>query len=108
MIRGGGAVKGTHLISESLENLYTLDQQDESNTNDEERERMRKYIDGVLSEFLTERQRRVFKMYYGEGLNSSEIASRLGISPQAARGLAASARRKVQRHKKIFLKTQPQ
>lgn len=94
----------------SLDNFYTLDPHDAEimeNSNDEQREAMKRYIDGVMQEFLTERQRQVFKMYYGDGLNSNEIAVKLGIKAQVVRRIASAAMAKVQRHKKIFLKAHP-
>lgn len=107
MIGGGGEVKHSHATSESPDLFYTLDPQDDFETNDEQREMMKRYIEGVLEEFLTERQRQIFKMYYGEGLNSTKIAQQLGIKPQAVRKIASDTMDKVQKHKKIFLKTQP-
>lgn len=107
MTKDGGEVKHSHAIKENLDLLYTLDPHDDFDTNDEERLRMKKYIEGVMAEFLTKRQQQVIKMYYGESLNSNEIALQLGISPQVVRRIAANTMRKIQRHIKIFLLTHP-
>jgi RNA polymerase sigma factor (sigma-70 family) len=96
-------VKHTHATNESLDLLYTLDPHDDFNTNDEERERMKKYMTGVINEFLTDRQRQIVKMYYGEAMNSNEIAKKLGIGAKSVHKILAVSMKKIQQHKKIFL-----
>ena len=68
---------------------------------------MMKYINAVMQEFLTERQRRVFILYYGKKMNSAEIAKKIGISPQAVGRIASRTMKVMQKHKKIFLETKP-
>lgn len=107
MTNTGGEARNTRLTQLSLENLYTLDPHDAEvmeNDNSEQREQMKKYIDGVLDEFLTERQRQVFKMFHGEMLSTKEIAKILHISPKTVRNILRVSMYKIQQHKKIFLK----
>jgi RNA polymerase sigma factor (sigma-70 family) len=88
--------------------MYTLDPQDSEqmeNCNDEQLERMQKYVDAVMDVMLTERQRQVVWMRHGEGKKTTEIAAALGISPRGVRGALAAGMRKISKHKKIFLKT---
>lgn len=68
---------------------------------------MKKYIDGVLEEFFTERQRQIIRLYFGKKLSSEEISKKIGISPQAVRKIISRASVQIKKHKKIFLKSQP-
>jgi RNA polymerase sigma factor (sigma-70 family) len=106
MIGGGGEVRHSRATSESLDLLYTLDPHDiDESTNDADRERMKKYIEGVLDEFLSDRQRQIVKMYYGQKLSSYKIATNLKISPKTVQRILVDAWKKIQQHKNIFLKS---
>ncbi len=108
MISRGGGARSIHATSESLNRMYTLDPQDAEqmeNCNDEQLERMKKYVNAVMDEMLTERQRQVVWMRYAEEKKTTEIAAALGISPRGVRGALAAGMKKISKHKKIFLKT---
>jgi len=103
----GGEARSLRVTRESLDALYTLDPQDAEimeNCNDEQRERMKKYINAVMEIMLTARQRQVVWMYYAEGMTVTEIAAALGISPRGARRVLGAGMRKIEKQKKIFLK----
>lgn len=109
MIHRGGEARNTLSISESLDNLYTLDPQDAEayeNCNTEQRERMKRYISAVMEVILTARQRQVVWMHYAEGKSVTEIAAALGISPRGVRRILGAGMRKIEKHKKIFIKTE--
>lgn len=65
---------------------------------------MKKYIDGVLNEFLTDRQREIVLLYHGQGKKTPEIAEKIGISPRSVQVALDTAMKKIESHKKIFLK----
>lgn len=105
----GGEARSLRVTRESLDALYTLDPQDAEimeNCNDEQRERMKKYINAVMEIMLTARQRQVVWMYYAEGMTVTEIAAALGISPRGVRRVLGAGMRKIEKHKKIFFKTE--
>ena len=51
----------------------------EENTNAEELDRSKVALWRALHEDVTQRQRQYLLLYYGEGLNMSEIGDRLGV-----------------------------
>ena len=91
--------------------MYTLDPQDVEemeSDNNLQRLRMKKYLRAVVDEALTERQRQVIKMYYGDGKKTPEIALQLGISPRVAQHVLGAVNKKLEHYKKIFFKSDPQ
>ncbi len=98
-------MKNSHATKENLDLLYTLDRHDiDEESNIEDRRRMKKYMQGVLDEFLTERQRQIVLMHHGQGLSTYEIAQKLSLSPKSIQATLKEAMDKIQQHKKIFLK----
>lgn len=104
MTKDGGGMKHSHATNENLDLLYTLDRHDiNEETNDTDRKRMKKYMEGVMNEFLTERQREIVKMYLGEKIKTSQIAEKLGISHNTVKNILKSSIKKINQHKKIFI-----
>ena len=104
-------MRDTHLTVESLENLYTLDPQDADimeNSNSVQREQMKKYINAVMETALTERQRQIVELYFElKDPTFEKVAAAEGISRQVAGKIFKAAMKKLEVHKKIFLKTHP-
>lgn len=89
--------------------MYTLDPQDAEgmeSSNNEQRERMKKYIDAVMDVMLTARQKQVVWMYHAEGKKTAEIATALSLSPRRVQVLLATGMKKINKSKKIFLKSE--
>lgn len=99
-------MKSLLVTKESLENFYTLDPQDDFETNDEQIARMKKYLNAVMETALTERQRQIVTMYHGEGKKTPEIAEILNISPRTVQTILVRAMDKLEHYKKIFLKSE--
>lgn len=98
-------MKGLPATNVSLENLYTLDPQDEPATNDEERARMKKYLNAVMETVLTDRQRRVLKIYYSLDKPSFEkVGKILKLNKSTVREIYNAAIKKLEVHKNIFSK----
>lgn len=66
----------------------------ETEDRSEETARLASLVRAYLDE-LTDRQRQVFMMADVQGMNSTEIGKRLGISPNTVRGVLRSARRTI-------------
>jgi DNA-directed RNA polymerase specialized sigma subunit len=101
---GTGEMKESHATSVNLDNLYTLDPQDDLCTNDEERIRMKKYLVAVMDEVLTKTQKRIVLIYYGEEKRTPEIATILGMNPRKVQRELKSAKEILNHYKNIFIK----
>lgn len=66
----------------------------EQDTERESHDRLEALVHFCVSE-LAPRQREVFELCDLQGLNSTEAAARLGITPSTARGLLMKARRRI-------------
>ena len=88
--------------------MYTLDPQDADameSCNDEQLERMKKYVDAVMDVMLTERQRQIVWMHHGEGRGTADIAEELGISIRRVQAALCAGMKKLNKQKKIFIKS---
>ena len=83
-IGDGGGVKNTHLTSKNPESMFMVDPfNDESATSESKIQKMKKELNGILNYSLTDRQRQIFEMSYGEKLKMTDISRSLKITKQA-------------------------
>lgn len=74
----------------------------ENDSSDENRN-IRKVLLKVINNELTTRQRDIIMLYYYKGLNTSEIAERMNVTPQAVCGVLSRARLRVFRILRYYL-----
>lgn len=67
---------------------------------------MKKYIDAVMDVMLTARQKQVVWMHHAEGKSMTEIAATLKISQRRVKVILDAGMKKLDNHKKIFLKSE--
>ena len=82
-------------LTERVTHLYALDQP--TATEDEERERLDR-LQAFIRTGLTEAQRRVFQLRFGEELKYREIAAELGISEVAVYKHLVAAITRIKNH----------
>jgi DNA-directed RNA polymerase sigma subunit (sigma70/sigma32) len=75
------------------------------NNNSEQLDRMKKYLNAVMDTVLTERQREVVNLFFALDKPTFEkIAEETGTTRQVAHKTFKEAMKKLEIHKKIFLK----
>ena len=84
-------------LTERVTHLYALDQPMATATEDEERERLDR-LQAFIRTGLTEAQRRVFQLRFGEELKYREIAAELGISEVAVYKHLVAAITRIKKH----------
>ena len=82
-------------LTERVTHLYALEQQTE--TDEEEAERLER-LEAFIRTGLTEAQRRVFQLRFGEELKYREIAAELGISEVAVYKHLVAAITRIKNH----------
>lgn len=89
-------MKRSHVTLESVDDIaYTLDDHDiDENDNSAGREKMKELLHIAMEIVLTEKQKKVMKMYL-EDKTKTEIAETLGISRQAVHKLLKAAKKKL-------------
>ena len=69
----------------------------EENTNTQELDRVKLALWRALHEDISEKQRHYLLLYYGEGLNMSEIGQRLGVDKSTVSRTIKRGERRLQR-----------
>lgn len=90
-------MKRSHVTLESVDDIaYTLDNHDisENDDNSARREEMKRLLHVAIEIALTEKQKKVIKMYL-EGKTKAEMAEILQISRQAVHKLLKVAKKKL-------------
>lgn len=75
---------------------------EEENNNDEQIEKLKKFIPQIIKQELTERQRQIIILYYYEQKNMTEIAMYLRVNPSTVSRSLATSRKNIYRILKYY------